>query len=535
MSAGGALPFLRAQIEAEVKTRLRSTSTAVAVIAILVASFKWIPDPASGGVSIAWNDPAGQLTSGIYNSAYVGTSSAVLGSLFLTLIGFYLVAGSVRRDRANGVGLILAATPLSKAAYLGGKAAAHAVYLWTIGLVSLAGGLLVFLRFGEGAFQPLAFLLPWLFFVAPALVFVAVLAVAFDVTPGLRGPFGYVAYFFVWIFFLLLIPGLSSGSMGGGEKIVSTPYYDPVAMGAIVQMLEASTPSQPGEVMIGLQYGVGEMKLIDWPGLAYTTGWLGLRALTFLWALVPFGVAWFFFDRFDPARHRGRFARQERPARNVADPTAAAPERQLSLAALPPVHCRPSAARAVLAEARLLWHSAGLLRFLLPIAAIAAAIPGPAGQAGAAALLLLLAPAVAELAAREKLAGTWPLILGQPGVPRSTVLWKLAAALVFLLALGLPRLLASLPHPQLALGWLCGLVFVAGFAVAAGALSGGGKLFSGLYVALWYTALNGAPFADFAAALSPAPSVSTSAVYAGIGLACAAGADVAARRGRAGG
>lgn len=521
MSAGAVLPFVRAQIEAEVKTRLRSASTAVAAIAILAASFQWIPDPASGAVSIAWNDPAGKLTSGLYNSAYVGTSSAVLASLFLSLIGFYLVAGSVRRDRRNGVGLILAATPLSKAAYLGGKAAAHAVYLWTIGLFSLAGGLLVFLRFGQGGFQPLEFLLPWLFFVAPALAFVAVLAVAFDVTPGLRGPFGYVAYFFVWIFFLLLIPGLSSGSMGGGEKIASTPYYDPVAMGAILQMLEASTPSQPGEVMIGLQYGVGEMVLIDWPGLAYTAGWLGLRALTFLWALVPFGIAWLFFDRFDPARQRGRFARQERPERHAKPAAEAAPARQLSLAALPPVLCHPSAARAVLAEARLLGSSAGVLRFLLPPAALAAAIPGPAGLAGAAALLLLLAPAVAEVAAREKLAGTWPLILGQPGVPRSTVLWKLGAVLVFLLALGLPRFLTSLAHPQLALGWLCGLVFVGGFAVAAGALSGGGKLFSGLYVALWYVALNGAPFADFAAALSPAPALATAAIYAAIGLACA--------------
>lgn len=532
--------FLRAQVAAEVKTRLRSTSTAVAAVAILVASFKWIPDPASGGVSISWTDPAGKLTSGIYNSAYVGTSAGVLASLFLSLIGFYLVAGSVRRDRDSRVGLILGATPLSKAAYLGGKVAAHTVYLWTIGLVSLAGGLLVFLRFGQGPFQPLEFVVPWLVFVAPALFFVAVLAVAFDVTPGLRGPFGYVAYFFVWTFLLLVLPGLASGGMGPGETWRAPPYYDPIAMGAVVQMIEESTALRPGEVSIGLQYGVGEMALIDWPGLRYSAGWLGVRSLTFLWALLPFGIAWLFFDRFDPARRAGRKERKERKSRELPPAAAgaegaAAAARQLSLSGLPPVACRPSPLRSVLAETRLLWNSAGLWRWLLPAAALAAAIPGPPGQASAAALLLLLAPAIGELAAREKLAGTWPLILGQPGVPRSLVLWKLAAGLVFVLALGLPRLLVTLPQPELALGWLCGLAFVAGFAVAAGSLTGGGKLFSGIYVALWYTALNGAPFADYAAVLSPSPALATSAVYAALGLAAAGAAALFERRRLAGG
>ena len=52
------LPLLRAQVEAEVKTRLRSLPSAVALVAILLASFQWIPDPASNA---AWTDtlPAG--------------------------------------------------------------------------------------------------------------------------------------------------------------------------------------------------------------------------------------------------------------------------------------------------------------------------------------------------------------------------------------------------------------------------------------------------------------------------------------------
>lgn len=527
-----ALALLSAQIAAEVKTRLRSTSTAVAVVAILVASFKWIPDPASGAVSIAWGEKTGVSTSGIYNSAYVGASAAVLAALFLSLIGFYLVTGSIRRDRQSGVGVILAATPLSSAAYLAGKIAAHTVYLWTISLVSLAGGFLVFLRFGVGGFAPLAFLMPWLYFVAPAMVFVAALAVFFDATPGLRGVGGYIAYFFFWCFGLLILPGLSSGGMNaeGGSMAATTPYYDPIAMGAILQMLQEATDSQLGDVAIGLQYGVGKLNLIDWQGFHYSLRWLGIRLLTLLWVGLPFGAALFFFDRFDPARKRAgrREAASPAGATSLSEAGASgtgngngdrAPAPRLSLASLPPILAMPSALRSILAEAKILWDGAGFLRFLLPPAALAAALPGEAGLPGAAALLLLLAPALAEAAARESLAGTWPLILGQPGVPRSAVLWKLGAALLFVLALGLPRLLFSLAWPELAAGWLLGLVFVAGFAVAAGFLSKGGKLFIGFYLALWYSALNGAPFADFAAAMTPAPALATSAIYAGIGLA----------------
>ena len=240
---------------------------------------------------------------------------------------------------------------------------------------------------------------------------------------------------------------------------------------------------------------------------------------------MPFGLAWLFFDRFDPARKRGssREAQKQNEGKGFAEATQHAGQTAASrftLATLPAVHVAPGTTRAILAEAKLLWDGAGWLRLLLPLAALAAAAPGAAGLPGAAALLLLLAPALSEHAAREKLAGTFQLILAQPSVPRSLTLWKLAAALVFVGTLGLPRFVVQLvTAPELAIAWILGLVFTAAFAVAAGALSSGGKLFTGFYVALWYIAINGAPFADFAGALSPAPTASTSAIFAAIGLA----------------
>jgi hypothetical protein len=98
----GVLGRIAAQVTAEAKTRLRSTGTLVAIAAILLASLLEIPDPATGVTSISWKIASdGARISGIYNSGYVGTAVAILASTLLPLIGFYLVAGSVRRDRES--------------------------------------------------------------------------------------------------------------------------------------------------------------------------------------------------------------------------------------------------------------------------------------------------------------------------------------------------------------------------------------------------------------------------------------------------
>jgi hypothetical protein len=142
----------------------------------------------------------------------------------------------------------------------------------------------------------------------------------------------------------------------------------------------------------------------------------------------------------------------------------------------------------------------------------------PAGKAGPASFLLLLTLVVSEAAARDALCGTRALIVAQPGVPRDPVLLRGLALLGFALAQGaLPifgSLAVSVTH---ALALLLGLVFIAGFATAAGSLTGGGRLFSSVVIILLYGALSGGAVLDFAGAFG-APSVARSAAYAGASL-----------------
>jgi len=89
-------------------------------------------------------------------------------------------------------------------------------------------------------------------------------------------------------------------------------------------------------------------------------------------------------------------------------------------------------------------------------------------------------------------------VFSQPGVPASAVLWKFAAVTLFLFVASLPIIVRGLVTADArAYAVPLGILFVAGFAVGSASLSGGGKLFSGVLLLLWYLALNGLGAVDF--------------------------------------
>lgn len=527
--AASLLTCVRAQVAAEVRTRLRSPGTVVAVLAILVVSFLWIPDPASRAVSISWETQAGQRQTGVYTSAYVGTVAASLAGIFLSLIGFYLVAGSVRRDRESGVGAILAATPLSRSAYLAGKLAAHTVYLHAVGLAALASGVIVFLRYGTGPFVAWQFLAPFVAFVPASLAFTAAFALLFDTTPGLRGRAGPVVYFFAWSFGLIVLPLELHGGVERQARYEGAVVFDPTGMATLTVEIESQADAKPGTASIGIEYSEKPIQRVEWHAGYLTAGFLLSRLLSLAWSAVPLALAVFFFDRFDPAwtrqttRRRGLRARLRSRAGEAA-PAPSADDHPSGRTHLEGVQAAPSVWGAVAAEARLVWLTASWLRWPLVAAALGAAVlPGQATSAALAVFLLLLAPILSEVAAREELAGTRGLVQSQPGLPRSMVMWKAGAVLLFVLALGLPATLrAGAEAPARGLALATGLAFVAALSVACGALTGGGKLFSGLYTALWYLAVNGAGSLDYCGAFGGGLEIGTRAAY------LAAGASVLA-------
>jgi ABC-type transport system involved in multi-copper enzyme maturation permease subunit len=491
---------MRAQIGVEIKNRLRSPASLVAFGILLVGSY-WAIPPADGqAVSMSWRLPDGRLQAPLYTAGYLGIALSVLALIFFLLAAFYLVAGSVRADRERGLGPLLAATPLSKSGYIGGKFVAHAAYLVLLSLLALPVGVFHFLRSGEGAFDAVSFFVPHLMVVLPAAAFVAAAALLFDVTPILRSRAGLVLWF---LFGMMPMIALSVDTKPPREPRI----FDPLGFGAQVALSESSLPAGATDVSTGYVFLDQKPERVAWPGVRLDGRVLGQRALNLLWALLPLGLAVLLFDRFDTARWAGRRRREEAET-PLAAAAAERPAPTLALAALTPALARPSLPGALAAEARLLWESAGLGKWLVvPAALVAALVPNAGAPIAASVFLLLLTPLIAEVACRERQAGTRGLVFSQPGVPESVVLWKCGAIAAFLLLVSLPLLVrAVLRSPLHAAALGLGMLAIAAFAAAGAALTGGGKLFSGIYLLLWYLALNGLAAVDLTGLLAPAPT-----------------------------
>lgn len=532
-----------AQVGAEVRTRLRSPGTIVAFLALLAGSYLWIPDPRGKASSISWETSGGILQAPLYSAPYLGVAMALLAGFFLLVIAFFLIAGSVRRDRERGVGAILAATPMSKSAYLLGKLAAHVVYLSALTALVVPVGLYNYLRFGSGPLDLAPFLLPTLLVALPGIVFVAAMAVLFDVTPGLRGRAGPLVWFVTGLTLISAAPvGLARLTEGERPRI---PVFDPSGAASLDVLIVRSLPDiNPKSLSAGLIFHDRPIERVPWKGVPIDADFVATRALNLLWAVPPLFLAILLFDRFDPARGRRRGARRRaKESMEREGPDAIAAPSLGPPASLPALlspagsrrsQPRPTAWRAVVAETALAWQTASWLRWpLLVTVVLATVLPIEATRFAALGFLLLLAPVIAEVPARESLAGSGPLVFSQPGVPRSAVLWKLAALSLFVLALGLlPLLRATLDSPARGFAFLTGLLFTAALATVTGSMSGGGKLFLGLYLWLWYAAASRVPALDFCGVMGGALDLRSRAVYLGLGALAVGMAWIVERRRR---
>lgn len=521
-----------AQIGVEVRNRLRSPATLVALLAILVGSY-WAIPPADGrAVSLSWRDATGKLQAPLYTAGTIGIALSVTATLFFALVAFYLVAGAVRRDRERGIGAILAATPIGKSSYLGAKLVAHVLYLLLLVLAAVPVGFFHFWRSGVGPFDAGQFFRLFLLGILPAATFVAASALLFDVTPVLRSRAGLVLWFFLGVLPLMAVP--TTLAAASGKRVTRLPAFDPLGLAVHEVVVQRSLPPGATDVSSGLIIHDQPMERVAWKGLDFPPGLAASRLRDLLWAAVPFLLAVVIFDRFDPARHgwrrRTKTAVNGEPVIAVAAVAGAAP--LSSFAALAPVAVAPGATGAVLAEARLIWESAGRSKWVLLVAAIVAAVvPAAALPIVGSLFLLLLVPLVSETACREDLAGARPLVLSQPAVPSSLILWKFAALALVLLVLGLPLTVRGLVAGGLqGVAVPLGLLFVAAFAVGAGSLSRGGKLFSGIYLVLWYMALNGLAAVDFCGILAPHPDLTTRGIFLLAGALWLAGAGLVERR-----
>ena len=456
---------------------------------------------------------------GVYNSAWLGMLLSLTATFLITMAGFYVIKNTVERDRHTGVGQILAATPIGRTSYLLGKA------LSNLAVVGVIAGILLCAAFamqlwrreatGIDVWQLVA---PFLLLSLPALAFLSALAVVFECVPGLRGGFGNVMFFFLWIAFLAAGIQTHSG------------YLDLLGAGFIEGSVKRTAEGLPGYDG-GFSFQIGPhsgqtFETFVWNGFHWTAAVVAQRAFWLLAAFLLILLAAAFFDRFDPSRgifHRvgvavGWGSRQARPAK-VAEAQASNGEavRETSAA---PGHLTPLASRAVggrfgavlQAELRLMLKGRSKWWLLVALGLCIGSFGAPAGEArGKVLAFAWLWPVLiwSAMGTREGQNATGPLIFSSArALERQLPAVWLAGVLVAVVTgagVGV-RSLVSADWIHL-FGWAVGAMFIPALALAFGVWSGSSKLFEGMYTALWYAGpVQPTPALDFmgaSASLSP--------------------------------
>lgn len=422
---------------------------------------------------------------GMYNCAWLGSLSALSISLFVSLVGFYVIKNSIERDRITGVGEILATTPISKFVYVLAKVISNFVVLMAIVLVQAISILIMmYLKREDASLDLWALYAPFLFLAIPAMAFTAAIAVLFESIRFLRGGAGNVVFFFFWIAVLTIpmINGIRPLDLSGAIFVEDG--------------IRSTVLKFDSEVKDGFSYNAGpredlaNLKTFTWDGINWTSEIILARLSWFLYSLFIAMLASVFFDRFDTAKFQrsvpvsGEMAGKKRPFEGLN----AFIDRATSFEWLN-VHSR--FARMLAVELSLMLKGLSVWWYLPALGLFIASLSVPMDV-----LKEFIFPIIwgwpilvwSKMGTREERYSTRQIIFSTPRILARQLPAMLAAGVVVSLVTASGVLLRFIMDGNvvLVLSVIVGSLFIPSLALAFGVWSKSSKLFEAIYIALWY-------------------------------------------------
>lgn len=498
---------IAAIVRADFLIRFRRLSTVVVFLLLSGFAYVWIPDPATGRTLMQINGARV-----LYNSAAIGMATSMLASVFVGLFGFYVISNAVRRDIDSRCGYVIASTTMRTGEYIIGKFLGNVVFLSTFMGGYMVASMVMLLVRGEAPLEPLIFMKQYAIMVPSTIVFISVAAIVFESIPLLSGRFGDVVYFLLYSISLGVVVSMMEHGGGGIAR-----YFDFSGFGYLIDQTRRNFHSE--SLSIGSSSFNAAKPALVIAGFNLGGGAWATRLVSTLTPIPLLLLAEFFFHRFDPARLRAAAARGKRGwmgqinaiARPFVRPFAALPVRG-----------------AALKDAMMTFAATPFTGIAL-IGITIAALSAPASLQ---VTFVVAAIFIADVASRDRRAGTTGLIYAAPRLRERFVTWKLtSAAIVAMLLLIAPLLQAAVWYPARLLPLLAGIAFVAAAATSLGVISGNPKTFIVLFLSFWYVVVNDkgqTPALDFAGFFAT-PALRVTVMYAAIALALLAAAEVVHR------
>lgn len=427
------------------------------------------------------------LYRGEFNSAWVGAMMSLIATFFIGWFDFYLVKGSVARDRETGVGQIMATTPLTRPLYMIGKWLSNFAVLMSMVMVLALGAIIIQFFQGENTQIDLfAFLSPFVFIVIPLMALVAAAAVLFEAVSFLRGGFGNIVYFLAFISSLPLFME--------NPTLKQYPAFEPTGLGILGnEMGKAVTaiyPEYNGDFSLG-GGSVAATKVFTWDGVNWTPEIILARFFLIVLAILLIFFAALFFDRFDPSRAKPK---RMKPGASKLDLSPASTSQALPTVQMTPLDKaanRFSFFNVLLAELKLLLKGQRWWWYVVMAGIIIACLVSPS-------------TAVREFAL--PIAWVWPILIwsaignreihnnvqqltfssASPLLRQLPAQWLAGFIVTLLVSIGAIIRLTVNGDTVGLLALLSGAFFIPSLALACGVWSGTSKLFEIVYMLIWY-------------------------------------------------
>lgn len=425
---------------------------------------------------------------GVFNSAWVGSMMTLVVNFLLGWFGFYLIKNSIARDYETGVGQIMATTPLSRPIYAIGKWLSNfAVLGLMVFILMLAAFAMQLIHREDPLIHPWALVAPFLFVALPFMALISAIAILFESIRWLRGSFGNLVYFF------LFISGITVVAILLGTKI---PWLDWLGFGLFSESMKTAArlvyPDYQSGFALSMVPGASDAQAFYWSGVEWTLPIVLTRMSTVALAFGLVLLGALFFDRFDLSLGRPRT--KSKPASDSPELASVIHEQSAPLIQLSPLASSQSRSRfrsLYLAELRFLLKGQTWWWYLLALGLILASFSAPFDSIRSSVLpaaLILPTLVWSGLGCRETIYFTQQLVFSAPRPLQNQLPteWLAGFTVSALMGVGIAMRFLIAGEMSSLLSLFVGLMFIPSLALMLGVWTGSRKAFEVVYVLFWY-------------------------------------------------
>ena len=484
-------------IKGDYQQRTRSYAFLITLAISLYLAYTFVPAPGAAYTTVKIGKYVGEN-----NTAWIGYVTAMMTSIFLALLGFYLINNTIKKDRDTEVGMIIATTQVSNFKYLFTKVLSNFMVLLTItGLVSIMGIILVFVRSNGASFNIIQFLLPYLLTTMPCIFFISSLAVLAEVFLGKWPMLQYIGFFFL---FGLITANVLQGA-GTTAKIMIDPFGVKMVMTGMENLVRQQYDAAATVGSVGFNLSSKqEIKTFLFEGISWSALYIISRLLWIGISIFAIFISSKFFHRFDVREKTSSRKKKIIITENIG---AGNVLQEIKLSALPHIQTDYGILPFIKTELLMLFRKGPKWFWLVNIGGMIAIIFVPikiAHQFILPILWFLQVGRWSDLATKEKTNRIHYFTYAAYQPLKRLLTSQIIAGIFIAITLASPLMIRYIISGDVmpVLLILAGAVFIVSFAVCLGILSGGKKLFEILFFAITYFNVNLLPFTDYFGALS---------------------------------